>query len=183
MDIWFCSDNDYKQNYLHSEMYSCINPSDDDPARHWLQHLPTTGRFLNRPPSCIFPIPTIYHYHILPSSMLFPKSKTLLHCTSHAMILMDCRIIFRFSTSISKDQTLMDILNYNCRVCITSSFNDKLKTLPMSVPVLLPLLVSECRWRSCRSRRTSRPSPCRCRRHLVSSWTSSRSQQNTNCLV
>ena len=99
MDIWFCSDNDYKQNYLHSEMYSCINPSDDDPARHWLQHLPTTGRFLNRPPSCIFPIPTIYHYHILPSSMLLPKSKTLLHCTSHAMILMDCRIIFRFSTN------------------------------------------------------------------------------------
>ena len=87
------------------------------------------------------------------------------------MILMDCRIIFRFSTSISKDQTLMDILNYNCRVCITSSFNfnNKLKTLAMSVPALLPLLVSKCRWRSCRSRCTSRPSPCQCRRHLVSS--------------
>ena len=43
-----------KHNYLRFELYSCINPSDDDPARHWLQHLPTSGRFLNRPPFCIF---------------------------------------------------------------------------------------------------------------------------------
>ena len=67
-----------------------------------------------------------YSYHLPYLAFLIPK--TLTHCACHAMILIDCWIIFRFSTSISKDQTLMVILSYNCRDCITSSFKEKLKT-------------------------------------------------------
>ena len=63
-------------------------------------------------------IPTIFHS--LPS-MVLSKAKTLTHHTSHAMRLIDCRIIF-------KDQAVMVIelhirLGIEAKVCITSSFN------------------------------------------------------------
>ena len=79
--------------------------------------------------------------------MVLSKAKTLTHHTSHAMRLINCRIIF-------KDQAVMVIELHTCK---TRQRNKGLHNfffqLAASVPVLLPLGAVS-------SRSTSWPSPC-----------------------
>ena len=89
-------------------------------------------------------IPTIFHS--LPS-MVLSKAKTLTHHTSHAMRLINCRIIF-------KDQAVMviELCTYKTWHRSKGLYNFFFQ-LAASVPVLLPLGAVS-------SHSTSSPSPC-----------------------
>ena len=124
-------------------MYSCINPSDDDPARHWLQLLPTSGRFLNRPPSCI-------SYHLpLPHLAFFYASSKI-------------KDTFTLYVTCNEIDWLQNYIQGSCSDGYWATYKTWHRSkglynfffqLAASVPVLLPLGAVS-------SHSTSSPSPC-----------------------
>ena len=129
------------RNYLCFELYSCINLSDDDPARHWLQHLPTTGQFLNLSPSCKF-LPSS-----IPCLLWFFQKQRHLH-----IIHVTCNEIDWLQNYIQGSSSDGYWATYKTWHRSKGLYNFFFQ-LAASVPVLLPLGAVS-------SHSTSSPSPC-----------------------